>query len=1331
MRTVRTRLFSILLTCAMLLSLLPITALAADAWDGTADTTWYNDSTNEFTITTAKQLAGLAKLVNEGPDGGSPVSFQGKTIKLSADIDLGGKEWTPIGWYKDKNSAAPFEGTFDGSEHTISNLYINKPNSTHQGLFGYIKGTGYTNYLVTDLNLTNVNVTGFNYTGGLSGQAYTCGFKNVTVSGNVIGGRYVGGLVGHVYTQFEGCNFVGSVTGEYGLRDQIGGIAGSGDGRFYNCTAIQGADSEYLVSGDCWNGGIIGGGQEGASAIDCYVKGNIMNKSEWYGCSGAGIAGEAGMYADCKFTGNYFDGVVYCSDKVVNAPIIGLVNTESETVLTGMTVGGNSWNTEIYPPDLKVAVAAMENKSFEEITVSATRKEPRNANLVGSLADLEYMEAGNLTIVGTEVTSDALKDFADNSNGAFKVTIDESGAITIQKVVAKIGETEYATLAAAINAANTTGGESNVTVTITKSGEYDPFTITRANVTVQAAEGVKATINVSKDKTGNINGESVTLKGLNFASSDGTTIFSGGTCDNLKLDNCTFTGNGTGTALYIHQPNITIQNCTFEDFERGYYTCGDNHAAGKMTFTDNTFTNVRVPIDGYWGKKATDATDIQITGNTFDNGNWDAAYIQLWDYAQYLKWEGNTDRQGSAIDATIMNNTYNGDVVIYATHFNWFYNSTLTVDEASKALLKYRVLVELENAASATVTNADGSAITAFNETTTSQTSNGKTFIYSICEGDYIFNIKPENATEAVLSQEVEVKQPESVDPTGDNTNKVTVPAETVNVAQVGNEKYTTLAEAINAAKTGGNKTVDLLSNVKIDSWDMIWNLSGITINGNNKTIKINAIESGQNHDAVFHSAGNNTFKDLTIDLSGIAADSQAQGYRAFSAAPGDSFTNVTVIGNEHVSYGITVGGTESGENETITIDGCSFSNCRYGVYSDLVTNLEKLAITSSTFTNCDYASILYTENVTFTGNTVSGGKLNIMSDKQTVTGNTFTDSSRIKFYNQPAAFEKNKISADSYLDADTGVTGIDVSENYWGGGAPSADQLNGVKVTGSNVYYEKPTMKDEDLNTYVPPHTGGGSGSSSTTYQVSVDKAEGGKITVSPTRAEKGETVTITVKPDEGYELGKLTVTDKDGDKITLTQKDDNKYTFKMPAGKVTVKATFTEIEVEPEQPELPFSDVAEQDWFYDAVVYVYENELMNGTSATAFSPSVTTSRAMMLTMLARYDGVDTSTGSTWYEAGAAWAVAEGVSDGTNLEADLTREQLVTMLWRYAGSPMVEKDLPDYPDRDEVSDWAVRAMVWAVDNGIITGNGAGELNPQGSASRAEVATILMRFIQL
>ena len=221
---------------------------------------------------------------------------------------------------------------------------------------------------------------------------------------------------------------------------------------------------------------------------------------------------------------------------------------------------------------------------------------------------------------------------------------------------------------------------------------------------------------------------------------------------------------------------------------------------------------------------------------------------------------------------------------------------------------------------------------------------------------------------------------------------------------------------------------------------------------------------------------------------------------------------------------------------------------------------------------------------------------------------------------------------------------------------------------------------------------------------------------------------MTITVRPDKGYELDSLTVTAKNGDTVKLTEKSNGKFTFKMPGSKVTVEAVFVKENSEKPVVTLPFADVNKGDWFYDAVEYVYGNDLMNGTSATAFSPYLTTSRAMMLTMLARYDGVDTTTGSTWYEAGAVWAVAEGISDGTNLEADLTREQLVTMLWRYTGSPVVESDLSAYPDGGAVSDWAVNAMIWATQTGVITGNGAGALTPQGTATRAEVATILARF---
>ena len=253
----------------------------------------------------------------------------------------------------------------------------------------------------------------------------------------------------------------------------------------------------------------------------------------------------------------------------------------------------------------------------------------------------------------------------------------------------------------------------------------------------------------------------------------------------------------------------------------------------------------------------------------------------------------------------------------------------------------------------------------------------------------------------------------------------------------------------------------------------------------------------------------------------------------------------------------------------------------------------------------------------------------------------------------------------------------------------------------------------------YVPP--------TSTTYAITVEDSDNGTVTTSRTRASKGLTITLTVKADEGYELNVLTVTDKNGNEIKLTDKGDSKYTFAMPASAVTVEASFAAKSVENE---LPFTDVDVDDWFYSAVKYVYDNDLMNGTSATQFSPFMTTSRAMILTILARYNGVDTSTGATWYEAGVAWAVENGVSDGTNLEAAVSREQLVTMLWRLVGSPVIECDLTAYPDSGSVSDWAAQAMAWAVDTGIIIGTGAGTLNPQGNATRAEVAAVLARFAE-
>ena len=166
--------------------------------------------------------------------------------------------------------------------------------------------------------------------------------------------------------------------------------------------------------------------------------------------------------------------------------------------------------------------------------------------------------------------------------------------------------------------------------------------------------------------------------------------------------------------------------------------------------------------------------------------------------------------------------------------------------------------------------------------------------------------------------------------------------------------------------------------------------------------------------------------------------------------------------------------------------------------------------------------------------------------------------------------------------------------------------------------------------------------------------------------------------------------------------------------------------------EPEAPaFSDVPATHWAYSAVEYVVDKGLFNGTSATTFSPETPMTRAMFFTVLARMDGVDTTGGTTWYDKALAWAVSEGISDGTNPEATITREQLAVMLYRYSGSPEAQASLSTFSDAASVSDWAQDGMNWAVAQGILTGKTGGLLDPQGTASRAEVATMLMRMDQL
>ena len=328
----------------------------------------------------------------------------------------------------------------------------------------------------------------------------------------------------------------------------------------------------------------------------------------------------------------------------------------------------------------------------------------------------------------------------------------------------------------------------------------------------------------------------------------------------------------------------------------------------------------------------------------------------------------------------------------------------------------------------------------------------------------------------------------------------------------------------------------------------------------------------------------------------------------------------------------------------------------------------------------------------------------------------------------------------------------------------PTTEAPSGYKFTGWSFKSDDETisgtytvMTEELLNKLAKPYTvytatpvfastssssggsssGGsssGGSSSKTTYKVTTSSVANGGVNVSPSSPAKGDKVKITLSPNKGYKLDKLTVTDASGKTVSATKTSDTVYTFTMPASQVTVGVTYVKADETTEQPSTKtFSDVSSSDWFADAVKYVSDKGMMNGTGTGKFSPADSTTRAMLMTVIARYAGADTTGSNPWYQKSMEWAKANGVSDGTAPNANITREQLVTMLYRYAKSTgkdvSVGKDtnILSYTDATTVSEYAVPAMQWACGAGIVNGAN-GKLNPQNNATRAEVAAILMRF---
>ncbi len=280
----------------------------------------------------------------------------------------------------------------------------------------------------------------------------------------------------------------------------------------------------------------------------------------------------------------------------------------------------------------------------------------------------------------------------------------------------------------------------------------------------------------------------------------------------------------------------------------------------------------------------------------------------------------------------------------------------------------------------------------------------------------------------------------------------------------------------------------------------------------------------------------------------------------------------------------------------------------------------------------------------------------------------------------------------------------------------------------------------------------GSSSGPSNNLRKITVDEAEHGTVKPDRTSATAGQTVTLTAVPDEGYVLDSLTVTDEKDSQISLTTVSGSKYTFVMPGKKVTITATFVPDDSASEAydcdggvncPSRAFTDLDTGKWYHEAVDYVLIEKMMNGFGNRLFRPNGMLSRAMLVQILYNREGhpqVEEKTGFTdvpsnaWYANAVYWAAANDIVNGFGNglfgpDVPITREQLAVILWRYMGSPKAEATF-DFSDASDMSNYAVEALRWAVANKVVNGHSDGRLDPKGTATRAQVAQMLMNLFK-
>lgn len=785
--------------------------------------------------------------------------------------------------------------------------------------------------------------------------------------------------------------------------------------------------------------------------------------------------------------------------------------------------------------------------------------------------------------------------------------------------------------------------------------------------------------------------------------------------------------------------DITLTDCDFLTNNTSVYSNAD----GKIEITDCSFTGTKVPVN--FNHKADGTQTVTVKNSTFtdcgDNGDWKQ-------YAAPVRFvNSGSGTSTTTVDNCTFNNTVgsNGDILIGDGRTNETFNDvTLTVTNTAANVQAQKPGYY---DGGSTDDNKKGSKNVAASDTFTSSIGE----MISKGMADYVVvggiagfeNTKFASFADAYTAIKPKLEKLCASDALGQGAADVTkFDALFTNHDTNGNATLTyTITGNVTYDETGYANLLTM--GRRASHYSNGRHLINFKFVGGSNDKTKDTLTVNSNITLPYEWWGEKTttsisFENLTITGS---ASNGLYTYQPYFEGIDFKVDNCTLRGIKIYNCA-NVGGSYTITNSTL--DGTNAAANAYAIHlQGNETAPLTINISGNTISGYDRGINIdqKTANATISSNTISVNDTNrsciqlTQLATTTVSGNTLnlTGGNALTFHenlaeNSKISFTGNTVNGTGYLIYDNTNTKIDLTY--------SGNTIASTVDTTKGVYNGQTKNLTQDVNTVINPAPSYSGSSSDPTYSVSTpSKTKNGSVTVSPKSASKGSTVTVTVKPDSGYVLETLTVTDKNGNELTLKDKGNGKYTFTMPAGKVEVKATFME-----DNSMLNFFyDVPNDAYFYEAVKWAVENGITTGVGNDLFAPEQPCTRAQIVTFLWRAAGspepkgaasgmTDVVSGS-YYEKAVAWAIENGITTGTTTstfspDVTCTRAQAVTFLARALSAKASGKaEFSDVPADSYFAD----AVAWAAANGVTEGIGGGLFGSDNDCTRGQIVTFLYR----